>query len=78
MIEYLGPVKRWRGKLFASDPGKYHIMLGDDSLSVTVPYENRPINLETRAVVDKICEQVTRMMQERNYSEATDDEPEHE
>jgi hypothetical protein len=40
----------------------YYIVVTPTSVECTVPHENRPDQIQTRMVVDKICEEITKTM----------------
>ena len=44
----------------------YYLIVGDDFVSATIPYENRPDHNEQRKLVDMICMEISTLMEARN------------
>lgn len=67
MTEYQGTGKRRRIEIAGQN---YYIFVGDSHVDVTLPYENRPENIEQRVLVNTLCKEISKLMQLR-HSEIT-------
>lgn len=47
----------------------YYLIVGDDFVRVTCPYENRPDNIKMRMVIDLICDKISEIMRRRKGDE---------
>lgn len=44
----------------------YYLVVTQNSVTATVPYENRPGNVRLRVIVDKLCEEISKTMEMLN------------
>ena len=49
----------------------YYVIMSDESVSVSYAYENREENIKTRTVLEKFCQELSKIMKEnKNVREA--------
>lgn len=63
-LEYMGDGKRRRVEIGGEN---YYILLSDEHLDITIPYENRKgANERQRVLINKLCKEVSKLMKLRN------------
>lgn len=61
MAELVGIGKRKRVELWGQN---FYLTVTRNSVDITVPYENRPEQLELRLTIDKLCKEITSLMEQ--------------
>ena len=60
--------KRYRIRI---DGTSYYVFMSDEAVSVAYAYENREENIKTRTVLEKFCQELSKIMKEtKNVREA--------
>jgi len=62
-MDYLGTGKRRRVEINGEN---YYLLLSDNHIDITVPFENRPENVETRVLLNTLCKEISKLMKLRN------------
>ena len=70
MIEFQGEGLRHRIEISGEN---YYILLTDNHLDLTLPYENRPENIEQRVLLNTLCKEISKLMQMRNALKAVEE-----